>query len=175
MKKFMKQGCSFSPTLFFIYIDKLEGCLEEADCVGTILAEIVIILLLYTDDIVLLARCLSDLDKWLILLKDFCSTKGMTINTNKKKVMIIKPKDTYANFVSRLPTWQQKFFFLTLIIELYIHICSNNSLLYHNLYYHLHPWWNWFLFLIYKFYKIVFFFVVYHYLYTSTIIWFAPF
>ena len=54
----VKQGCPLSPTLFGIYIDKLEGCLEEAGCVGMILAGIVIILLLYVDDIVLLERLL---------------------------------------------------------------------------------------------------------------------
>jgi len=96
----VKQGCLLSPTLLAIYIDKLEGCLEEAGCSGTILARIVIILLLYANDIVLLARCPSDLDKQLILLKDFCFTMGMIVNTNKTKVMIIKSKkDTYANFV----------------------------------------------------------------------------
>ena len=57
-------------------------------------------LLLYAGDIVLLARCPSDLDKQLKLLKDFCSTMGMTVNTNKTKVMIIKSKkDTYVNFM----------------------------------------------------------------------------
>ena len=50
----VKQGFPLSPILFGIYIDKLEGCLEEAGSVGTILAGIVIIHLLYADDIVLL-------------------------------------------------------------------------------------------------------------------------
>ena len=61
----VKQGCPLSPTLFGIYIDKLEGCLEEAGCANMILAGTVIILLLYLDDIVLLERCPSDLDKQL--------------------------------------------------------------------------------------------------------------
>ena len=52
----VKQGFLLSPTLFGIYIDKLEGCLEEAGCAGTFLDGIVIILLLYVEDIFLLAR-----------------------------------------------------------------------------------------------------------------------
>ena len=81
----VKQGFPLSPALFGIYIGKLEGCLEEVDYAGTILAGIVIILLLYADDIVLLARCPSDLDKQLRLFKDFCFTMGMTVNTDNDK------------------------------------------------------------------------------------------
>ena len=65
-----------------------------------ILADIAFILLLYAKYIVILTRCPSDLDKKLRLLKDFCSTMGMIVNTDKTKVMIIKSKkDTYANFM----------------------------------------------------------------------------
>jgi len=81
----VKQVFPLSPTLFGIYIDKLEGCLEEAGCASTILVGIVIIFLLYADNIVLLSRCPSNLDKQLILLKDFYSTMDMIVNTNKKK------------------------------------------------------------------------------------------
>ena len=96
----VKQGFPFSTTLFGIYMDKLERCLEEAGCTGTILAGIIIILLLYVDDIVLMARHHSDLDKKLRILKDFFSNMGMTINTDKTKNMIIKSKkDTYANLI----------------------------------------------------------------------------
>jgi hypothetical protein len=42
----VKQGCPLSPTLFRIYIDKLEECLEKAGCVGPTLTGIVINLLL---------------------------------------------------------------------------------------------------------------------------------
>ena len=45
-------------------------------------------------------RCPSDLDKQLIILKDSCSNMGMTISTNKTKIMIIKSKkDTNANSI----------------------------------------------------------------------------
>jgi hypothetical protein len=91
---------SLSPTLFGIYIDKLEDCLEVAGCVGPTLASIVIILLLYANDIVLMARNPYDLSKQLRILKDFFSSTGMTVNTEKTKVMIIKSnKITYDNFV----------------------------------------------------------------------------
>ena len=86
------------PYPFGIYIDKLERCLEEVGRVGTILAGIVIILLLYAGDIVLMARRPSDLDKQLRIFKYFCFDMGMIVNINKTKIMIIKSKkDTYEN------------------------------------------------------------------------------
>ena len=81
----VKQGFPLSPTLFGIYIGKLETCLEEASCAGTILSGIVIVLLLYVDDIVLKERCPSDLDKKLRILKYFFSNMGMIVNTDKTK------------------------------------------------------------------------------------------
>ena len=96
----VKQGFPLSPTIFFIYNDKLEKCLEKASCTDTILAEIYIILLLYANDIVLMARFPFDLGRKLRILKYLFSNMGMTININKKKIIIIKSKkDTYANLI----------------------------------------------------------------------------
>ena len=47
-------------------------------------------LLIYADDIVFMARSPHDLENQLRILKDFCSNVGMTVNTDKTKVMIIK-------------------------------------------------------------------------------------
>ena len=63
----------------FYILYKLEKCLEEAGCAGTILAGIIIILLLYDDDIVLMKRCPYDLDKQLRIIKYFFSNMGMTV------------------------------------------------------------------------------------------------
>jgi hypothetical protein len=94
----VKQGCPLSPTLFGIYIDKLEDCLEKAGCVVPTLTGIVINLPLYADDIIM-ERSPHDIENRLIILKDFCSNMGMNVNIDKTKVMIIKsnkiPYDTF--------------------------------------------------------------------------------
>jgi hypothetical protein len=95
-----KKGCPLSPTLFGIYIDKLEDCLEKTGCVSPTLIGIVINRLLYANDIILMARSPHDLENQLRILKDFFSNMGMTLNTHKTKVMIIKsnkiPYDTFV-------------------------------------------------------------------------------
>jgi hypothetical protein len=75
----VKQGCSLSRNLFGIYIDKLEDCLEVAGCVRPTLASIVIILLLYVDDIVLMERNPYDLSNNLRILKDVFSNTCMIV------------------------------------------------------------------------------------------------
>jgi hypothetical protein len=95
-----KQGCPLYSTLFGIYIDKLEDCLEKAGCVDPTPIGIVINLLIYADDIVLMERSPHDIENQLRILKDFCSNMGMTINIDKTKGMIIKSdKITYDTFV----------------------------------------------------------------------------
>ena len=70
----VKQGFPFSPTLFGIYINMLEMCFEEAGCLDRILTGIVIIILIYADDIVLMEMHPSDLDKQLRILNFFSLT-----------------------------------------------------------------------------------------------------
>jgi hypothetical protein len=69
-------------------------------CVDPTLTGIVINILLYVDDIVLMARSPHHLENQLRILKDFFSNMGMTVNTDKMKVMIIKsnkiPYDTFV-------------------------------------------------------------------------------
>jgi hypothetical protein len=95
----VKEGSPLSHALFGICIDKLEDSLEAAGCVGQTLASI-IILLLYANDIVLMARNPCDLSRQLRILMDLCSITCMIVNSDKMKVMIIKSnKITYNTFV----------------------------------------------------------------------------
>jgi hypothetical protein len=95
----VKQGCPLSPTLFCIYIEKLEDCLEKAGCIGPTLTCIVINIIIYVDDIILMARSPHDLENQLRILRDFFSNMGMNVNTYNTMVMIIKshkiPYDTF--------------------------------------------------------------------------------
>jgi len=96
----VKQECHLFPTIFGIYIDELEECLEDASCVGPMLIGIVIILLLYDGNIVLLEMSHYSIGNQLRILQDFYSKKGVTINTYKTKIMIIKSKNiTYDTFI----------------------------------------------------------------------------
>jgi len=96
----VKQGCCLPLTLLSIYIDKLEGFSEEDNFVDLNIDGIVIILLIYVDDIVLIARSHYDLNKKLKILKHFFYSTRMTIDTNKMKIMIIKSKNiTYTSLM----------------------------------------------------------------------------
>jgi hypothetical protein len=61
---------------------------------------VVIILLIYANDIILMARIPYDLNKKLRIFKVLWSTTSMSANINKMKVMIIKSKNiTYDTFI----------------------------------------------------------------------------
>ena len=84
----VKQGCTLSPTLFGLYIDKLEEWLNKANGDGIRLVEHVIRLLLYADDFILIAKTTQGLREHLMNLENFCTEVGMEINASKTKVMI---------------------------------------------------------------------------------------
>ena len=96
----LSKGVPYPPTLFGIYINKLEECLESAGCKGTNLTRVLIIIILYADDIILLAKIYDELDKKLQILHYYSYKMGMIVNTDKVKVRIIKSKNiTPGSFV----------------------------------------------------------------------------
>ena len=63
----VKQGCPLSPTLFGLCIDELEEMVTKfvkEECVEeVVIGNVVIMLLLYADDVVLFANTLGDAQK----------------------------------------------------------------------------------------------------------------
>ncbi len=49
----VKQGCLFSPLLFGLYLDALEGCLDDKECDALALADVRVWLLFFADDLAL--------------------------------------------------------------------------------------------------------------------------
>ena len=86
----VKHGCPLSPTLFEIYIDELEGFLHEhvQDIGSCLLQQVLISILLFSNDVVLLFLSPEGLQRQLDALALFCDHRQLKINLGKTKVMI---------------------------------------------------------------------------------------
>ena len=84
----VKQGYPLSPTLFGLYIDKLEAWLSKTNGEGVHLAGYVVKLLLYADDLILISQTSHRLREHLRALEHFCQEVGMQVNISKTKIMI---------------------------------------------------------------------------------------
>lgn len=85
------QGEILSPLLFIIYLGDMIRFFRNRNVVGISLNHLTDLqLLLYADDLVLLAKSLSDLKKMMRVLQEYCSTKGLTVNTKKNKIVVFR-------------------------------------------------------------------------------------
>ena len=89
----VKQGCPLSPTLFGLCIDELEEMILEYAQSNVIdgpqIGLFVVLVLLYGDDVALLAYTIEGLQKLLELLHAFCRKSGLVVNVSKTKFMIV--------------------------------------------------------------------------------------
>ena len=88
----VKQGFPLSPTLFGLYIDKLEEWLNSQGGDGIYMGKFVIRLLLYADDLILIAKLALGLQEHLLSLEHFCRSVGMQVNISKMKLVVFSKK-----------------------------------------------------------------------------------
>ena len=87
----VRQGCLISPRLFIIFIKELEKELKNSNCRGISLASAVgIFLLMYADDIALIADTSVELQRKLKALESFCQKWGMEVNLAKTKIIVFR-------------------------------------------------------------------------------------
>jgi hypothetical protein len=85
----VKQGDPMSPLLFGLFLDGVEKYVAQcADGTGVDIGGQPCQMLLYADDIVLLASSAKDLQRQMNALSAFCSESHMCINVQKTKVLM---------------------------------------------------------------------------------------
>lgn len=82
----VRQGCLLSPLLFTLYLNDLHDWLEG----GLMVDEINIRVLLYADDIVILADEREVLQSMIYNLEKYCKQWNMVVNLEKSKIMVFR-------------------------------------------------------------------------------------
>ena len=92
----VKQGCVISPTLFSIYINALAVELNNLNCGVSLQETLNISVLLYADDIAILAETEAGMQTMLNTLDDWCRKWRITVYEPKTKDLHFSPKAKIA-------------------------------------------------------------------------------
>ena len=83
----LRQGCIMSPLLFNIFLSDLPEKLHQGDKVS-LNQDVAINCLIWADDVIILSETEDGLHSSLQKLNVYCKSNGLTVNTDKTKIMI---------------------------------------------------------------------------------------
>ncbi|CAM9863416.1 unnamed protein product, partial [Heterosigma akashiwo] len=88
----VRQGCVLSPAIFNLFINRLVALIKDHsdELSGITVGDLIVYILLYADDVVLLASSRQELQVLLNILQDFCDKSGMSVNLKKSKIVLFK-------------------------------------------------------------------------------------
>ena len=86
--KGVRQGCPLSPLLFCLFISDLDYTLKSSSTGKIVIDQEEITVIMFADDLVLLADSSEGLQQSLAVFQDYCDSWKLKINAEKSKVMI---------------------------------------------------------------------------------------
>jgi hypothetical protein len=115
----VRQGESLSPFLFAMYINDVEKEFMLNGMEGLTVDMLKVFLLLYADDMVILAKSATDLQMGLDILFDYCERWRLKVNTKKSNIMIFHkgrlPQNLEFKFGDSIIEIVSKFTYLGLV------------------------------------------------------------
>jgi len=88
----LRQGEVMSPLLFSLFIEDLELYLQDDPSSGLHIDDILLILLLFADDMAIIGKSPEEVQSHLDRLLEYCNTWGLKVNINKTKIMVFRKR-----------------------------------------------------------------------------------
>ena len=88
----LRQGEVISPILVSLFLDDIELFLQRSLDSGIFIDDMLLILLLFSDDMALFGNSPKDLQNNLDLLQEYCLQWGLKVNDSKTKVMVFRKR-----------------------------------------------------------------------------------
>ena len=88
----LRQGEVISPILVSLFLEDIELYLQDNIESGLVIDDIVLILILFADDMALLGNSPEDLQNSLNMLHSYCIDWGLEVNCSKTKVVVFRKR-----------------------------------------------------------------------------------